>query len=170
MIKKRGFAGDASTSVRVQIPLRLRKNWYQRSACDDLSGAGSILPRELAVRFFSSPPIAPKDSSSIFSVLSSALLMKLKTRGCAYLFKRISIEKVGPQWNYQRTKDILYVMRMLGHKSVQNTLVYTRMVGFKNEEYILAKASTIEDAQKLIEAEFEYVTEIDDMKLFRKRK
>jgi len=47
---------------------------------------------------------------------------------------------------YQRTKDILYVMRMLGHKSIQNTLVYTQMVQFKNEEYCSATTSTIEDA------------------------
>jgi len=71
---------------------------------------------------------------------------------------------------YQRTKDILYVMRMLGHKSIQNTLVYTQMVQFKKEEYISATASTIEDAQKLVESGFEYVTEIDGVKLFRKRK
>jgi site-specific recombinase XerD len=71
---------------------------------------------------------------------------------------------------YQRTKDILYVMRMLGHKSIQNTLVYTQMVQFKKEEYISATANTIEDAQKLVEAGFEYVTEIDCVKLFRKRK
>jgi len=71
---------------------------------------------------------------------------------------------------YQRTKDILYVMRMLGHKSIQNTLVYTQMVQFKKEEYTSATANTIEDAQKLVEAGFEYVTEIDGVKLFRKRK
>ena len=71
---------------------------------------------------------------------------------------------------YQRTKDILYVMRMLGHKSIQNTLVYTQMVQFKKEEYASAIASTIEDAQKLVESGFEYVTEIDGVKLFRKRK
>jgi hypothetical protein len=71
---------------------------------------------------------------------------------------------------YQRTKDILYVMRMLGHKSIQNTLVYTQMVEFKNEEYISATAKTMEDAQKLVEAGFEYVTEICGVKLFRKRK
>jgi hypothetical protein len=71
---------------------------------------------------------------------------------------------------YQRTKDILYVMRMLGHKSIQNTLVYTQMVEFKNEEYVSATASTIEDAKKLVEAGFEYVTEVDGVRLFRKRK
>ena len=50
---------------------------------------------------------------------------------------------------------------MLGHKSIQNTLVYTQMVQFKTEEYLSATANTIEDAQKLIEAGFEYVTELD---------
>jgi hypothetical protein len=30
--------------------------------------------------------------------------------------------------------------------------------------------NTIEDAQKLVESGFEYVTEIDGVKLFRKRK
>ena len=44
------------------------------------------------------------------------------------------------------------------------------MVQFKKEEYASATANTIEDAQKLVEAGFEYVTEIDGVKLFRKRK
>jgi hypothetical protein len=59
---------------------------------------------------------------------------------------------------------------MLGHKRIQNTLVYTQMVEFKNEEYISATASTIDNAKKLVEAGFEYVTEVDCVKLFRKRK
>jgi hypothetical protein len=41
---------------------------------------------------------------------------------------------------------------------------------FGNEEYVSATASTIEGAQRLIEAGFEYVTELEGMKLFRKRK
>lgn len=44
------------------------------------------------------------------------------------------------------------------------------MVQFKKEEYTSATANTIEDEQKLVEAGFEYVTEIDGVKLFRKRK
>jgi hypothetical protein len=44
------------------------------------------------------------------------------------------------------------------------------MVDFKNEEYISATATTIEDAQKLVEAGFEYVTEMENIKIFRKRK
>jgi hypothetical protein len=60
-------------------------------------------------------------------------------------------------------------MRILGHKRLQNTIVYTQMVQFKKEEYTSATANTIEDAQKLVESGFEYVTEIDGVKLFRKR-
>ncbi len=44
------------------------------------------------------------------------------------------------------------------------------MVEFKNEEYISATATIIEDAQKLVEAGFEHVTEMESIKIFRKRK
>jgi hypothetical protein len=53
---------------------------------------------------------------------------------------------------------------------LQNTSVYTSMIAFKYEAYISATASTIEDAKKLGEAGFEYGTEIDGVRLFRKRK
>ena len=32
---------------------------------------------------------------------------------------------------YHRTKDIIHVMRLLGHKNIKNTLVYTQLVHFK---------------------------------------
>ena len=44
------------------------------------------------------------------------------------------------------------------------------MVQFKTEEYLSATANTIEDAQKLIEAGYEYISELDGVKIFRKRK
>lgn len=72
---------------------------------------------------------------------------------------------------YHKTKDILYVMRVLGHKSINNTLIYTHLVDFEQSDGVhSATATTIEQAQKLIESGFEYVTEIDAVKLFRKRK
>jgi hypothetical protein len=71
---------------------------------------------------------------------------------------------------YQRTKDVLYVMRLLGHKSISSTLIYTQMVDFKTEEYCSATANTIEQAQRLIQEGFEYVTEMNGVKIFRKRK
>ena len=44
------------------------------------------------------------------------------------------------------------------------------LVDFKDEEYISKVAKTVKEACQLIEAGFEYVTEIDGAKLFRKRK
>ena len=58
----------------------------------------------------------------------------------------------------------------VSHKSINNTLVYMQMVQFKNEEYLSATATSIEESKRLIESGFEYVTELDGVKLFRKRK
>ncbi|MEM2953766.1 MAG: tyrosine-type recombinase/integrase [Candidatus Bathyarchaeia archaeon] len=71
---------------------------------------------------------------------------------------------------YAKTKDILHVMRLLGHKNIQNTLVYTHLVNFNDEEYVSRAAWTLEEAQKLVEAGFEYVCEVEGARLFRKRK
>jgi integrase len=71
---------------------------------------------------------------------------------------------------YARTKDILYVMRLLGHKNIQNTLMYTHLISFESDEYHSATASTVDQAKQLIEAGFEYVCDMQDIKLFKKRK
>jgi integrase len=71
---------------------------------------------------------------------------------------------------YHKTKDILHVMQVLGHKNVKNTLIYTHLVNFESEEYICKVAATVDNASQLIESGFEYVTEIDGVRLFRKRK
>ena len=71
---------------------------------------------------------------------------------------------------YHRTKDILYVMQLLGHRSIKNTLVYTHLVNFEKDDYICKIANTVEEAKTLIERGYEYVTDVDDMKLFRVRK
>jgi len=72
---------------------------------------------------------------------------------------------------YHKTKDILYVMQLLGYKNIENTLIYTQLVGFKGEdEFICKVAKTVDQALELIEAGFEYVCEIEGVKLFRKRK
>ena len=71
---------------------------------------------------------------------------------------------------YRRTKDIVYVMRLLGHKNIKNTLRYVHEVDLGEDEYTCRVAKTVEKATELIELGFEYVTEIDGSKLFRKRK
>lgn len=69
-----------------------------------------------------------------------------------------------------KTKDIVHVQRLLGHKNIQNTLRYLGVVDFTTEEYTVKVARTVEEATKLIEQGFQYVTEMDGAKIFRKRK
>ncbi|MBS7616931.1 tyrosine-type recombinase/integrase [Candidatus Bathyarchaeota archaeon] len=71
---------------------------------------------------------------------------------------------------YAKTKDILHVMKTLGHRNLQTTLIYTQLTSFESNEYHSATARTVEEAKQLIEAGFEYVCEIDKVQLFRKRK
>ena len=71
---------------------------------------------------------------------------------------------------YAKTKDILHVMKILGHRNIQNTLLYTQLITFKNNDFHSATARTVDDAQKLVEAGFEYVCDFGDVKLFRRRK
>ena len=60
--------------------------------------------------------------------------------------------------------------QQLGHKRLENTLIYTHLIDFQEDEYHVRTAKTIEEACKLVEAGFEHVTEMEDVKLFRKRK
>jgi len=78
---------------------------------------------------------------------------------------------------YHRTKDILYVMKILGHKSIRNTLIYidVERAIFSapgDEEFTVRVATMVEEACELIEAGFEYVTGeyTDGGKIFRRRK
>jgi len=72
---------------------------------------------------------------------------------------------------YHRTKDILYVMKLLGHRNIANTLIYTQLVEFEEDDkYCTPIAGNIEDARKLVKAGFEYVCNHNETMLFRKRK
>jgi integrase len=71
---------------------------------------------------------------------------------------------------YAKTKDILHVMKLLGHKNIKNTLIYTQLIDFKEDEWICKAAENVEEAKQLIEAGFEYVNTINGVHLYRKRK
>jgi len=71
---------------------------------------------------------------------------------------------------YHRTKDILHVMQLLGHRNIKNTLVYTHLVNWESDDYVCKVAKTVKEAQELVEAGFDYVCDVEGCKLFRKRK
>jgi len=72
---------------------------------------------------------------------------------------------------YHKTKDLLHVKARLGHKDLRTTLRYTQLLeALENDEYHCKTATNVKQSTELIEAGFEYVTEQDGLKLYRKRK
>jgi integrase/predicted RNA-binding Zn-ribbon protein involved in translation (DUF1610 family) len=74
---------------------------------------------------------------------------------------------------YHQTKDMFYVMQRLGHKNIKNTLLYVQLEEalFQGEnEYISKVAKTAQEICSLVEAGFEFVTDFQDVKIFKKRK
>jgi hypothetical protein len=74
---------------------------------------------------------------------------------------------------YHRTKDIYYVMQALGHKNIKNTLLYIQLEEalFQGEKEFISKvAKTEREICVLVDAGFEYVTDFEGVKIFRKPK
>ena len=73
---------------------------------------------------------------------------------------------------YTKTKDILHVRQLLGHKQIQSTLIYTTLVNFEANEYIVKRPSTAKEEDELIKTCFEYVRfdDKEQVPIYRKRK
>jgi hypothetical protein len=75
---------------------------------------------------------------------------------------------------YNKTRDILHVQQLLGHRDLRNTLIYINLekVIFQNagKEYHIKVAEDLQEACKLLEVGFEYFTDLNGAKLFKKRK
>lgn len=76
----------------------------------------------------------------------------------------------GATMEYHRTKDILHVQERLGHRIITSTLIYTHLVNFEGDEYTIRVAKTLKEDEELLKSGFEYVTERDGVKIYRKRK
>jgi len=76
----------------------------------------------------------------------------------------------GATMTYHYTKNILLVQKLLGHKNIRNTLKYTQLIHFKDDEFDVATATTLEEAKELLAAGFNYITEMKGVKLFRRPK
>jgi len=71
---------------------------------------------------------------------------------------------------YHKTKNLLHVQERLGHRSITSTLIYTHLVNFEGDEYHTATSKSLKEDEDVLKAGFEYVTERDGVKIYRKRK
>jgi integrase len=87
------------------------------------------------------------------------------------MFKTIRTWKATME--YHRTKDFLYVKQLLGHKRIENTLIYIQLeiALFADQiDFVSKVAKKEKEACEIIEAGFEFVCDFEGHKLFRKRK
>jgi len=61
-------------------------------------------------------------------------------------------------------------MQILGHKSIQNTMKYTQLVHLEDDEFDVATATTVEEAEDLAASGFDYFTTMKGIQIFRKPK
>jgi integrase len=72
---------------------------------------------------------------------------------------------------YNRLKDPIAVMRHLRHKKLETTMHYLSAIDLNEEEdFVVRTANTLQQAVELVENGFQYVTDMDNIKIFRKRK
>ena len=76
---------------------------------------------------------------------------------------------------YHYTKDIIHVKEFLGHREIDNTLIYIQLdkalfSNLPDDSFIIRTAKTVEEATKLGEVGFEPFVIMDGVQLFRKRK
>lgn len=75
---------------------------------------------------------------------------------------------------YHKTRDIMHVKTILGHKSITSTMTYINIEEALflegSDEWTSKAAKTPQEAMRLIDAGFQYVQTIDNLHLYRKRK
>ena len=71
---------------------------------------------------------------------------------------------------YVTVPVLLQTRHKRAHKNIKNTLVYTQLVTFEDDNYTCKAAANVKEASELIEAGYEYICDMDNIKLFRKRK
>ena len=124
-----------------------------------------------------------RQSEKVFATLYSLKSNFYKTRkSIAFKLQNPRLKEIGlhtfRHWKatmeYHKTKDILHVQQLLGHRDLRNTLIYINLEKalFQNadDEFHVKVAHNLDEACKLLEVGFEYIAEIDGARVFRKRK
>jgi integrase len=143
-------------------------------------------PRQFRIseKLISMLNLLPKESERIFGPPTNLNNFRGNfTKRRRYLARKLGnprLEKItfhtfrhwGATMLYHKTKGILFVQKKLGHRCIENTLVYTQLISFESDEWHVAHAETLEEEDKLIQAGFEFVRFNDEFRvaIYRKRK
>jgi len=115
-------------------------------------------------------PTKSENISTYYRRLRNALAKKLQDPTIQQI-RLYDFRHFKATMEYHKTKDLLHVKALLGHKDLRTTLRYTQLIEtLESDEYHCKTASNVKEATQLIENGFEYVTEMDGLKLFKKRK
>ena len=115
-------------------------------------------------------PSDPKNIGTVYRRLRNRLSAKLQDPAIRQI-RLYDFRHYYASMLYHKTRDLLLVKVKLGHKDLRQTLKYTQLLeAIQDDEYHCKTATNIKEATNLIENGFEYVTEIDGTKLFKKRK
>jgi integrase len=68
------------------------------------------------------------------------------------------------------SNDVFFTMNQMGHKKLTTTQLYMHLVNLESDEWTCRAASTKDEAMSLIEGGFQYITDMEGFKLFKKRK
>jgi integrase len=124
------------------------------------------------------------DSDRIFGKLQRSIrrVFMVKRKKLAYLYDNPRLLQIHfhtfRHWKatslYHQTKDIVYVQRFLGHRSIMNTMMYIHIeqAYYRDEtdQNITKVAKTIEEAIPLIEQGFTEASDFNGAKIFKKPK
>ncbi len=162
---------DVDFQRRIIILNQPEKNGYARmfQVSSELIGMLSKLPKN-AERIFNS---SLGSVSSCFYSQRKRLAMKLgNPRLLKIGFHTLRHWKATME--YHKTKDIVHVKELLGHKDLDKTMLYVQieknLFNQNNDEFTVRVAKTPEEVKSLLEVGFEYVCEKDGLMFFRKRK
>jgi len=139
-------------------------------------------PRQLRVssNLIAMLNLLPKTSDLIFPRTYDSIsqsFLEMRKRAARRLnnprLRKISLTTFrhwGATMVYHYTRNILLVQKLLGHKRIENTMKYTQLVAFKDDEFDVATATTIEEAKKLAAVGFEKFDELQGIHIYRRPK
>ncbi len=123
-----------------------------------------------------------KDGRIFAHARSTSSNMVLQRRRIAHAYENPRLLKITfrtfRHWKgtieYHKTHDPYHVKKLLGHKRLQSTEIYINLEQAvfteENDEFHVKAVKTLDQACKLVEVGFEYITDMDNYKIFRKRK